>query len=56
MTGHVAFVAGAYAISALSLVLLSVWIIADGKARKRELELLEKQGIRRRSDRSKASS
>lgn len=47
---HAFFVSTAYGASALALGCLLMWIVADHRARKRELAELEKAGIRRRSD------
>lgn len=50
MSGHVAYVAAAYGVSALVIAGLAIWIVVDQRARKRELAALEAAGIRRRSD------
>lgn len=50
MSAHAIYVASAYAISAMTLVGLAVWILTDQHARRRELAALEEAGIRRRSD------
>lgn len=50
MSGHELYVAAAYGISALVLAMLALWIIADQRARRRELAALEAAGIRRRSE------
>jgi len=47
---HGVFVAAAYAISALALIGLAVWVLLDRNQRKRELAALEASGVRRRSD------
>jgi heme exporter protein D len=47
---HFAFVATAYGISALGLLLLAAWILIDQRGRKRELAELEARGVRRRSE------
>lgn len=47
---HAAYVFAAYAMSALVLGGLGVWIITDMRARRRELAELEARGVRRRSD------
>ncbi len=54
MSGHAAYVAAAYGISAFVLVALVAWVMLDQRARKRELAALEAAGIRRRSDKAKA--
>lgn len=51
MTAHALYVSAAYAISALALAALVIWILADQRARRRELAELEASGLRRRSDR-----
>ncbi|MFU0506169.1 heme exporter protein CcmD [Pseudaminobacter sp. NGMCC 1.201702] len=51
MTAHALYVSAAYAISALALAGLVVWIITDQRARQREMAELEASGLRRRSDR-----
>lgn len=50
MSTHALYVTAAYGISALTLAGLALWIIADQRARQRELAALEAAGIRRRSD------
>ena len=50
MSAHVLYVAAAYGISALVLAGLALWILADQRARKREMAALEAAGVRRRSD------
>lgn len=50
MSAHALYVASAYGVSALALAALAIWILADQRARRRELAELEKAGIRRRSD------
>jgi heme exporter protein D len=50
MSAHVLYVAAAYGISALVLAGLALWILADQRARRREMAALEATGIRRRSD------
>ncbi len=47
---HAAYVRAAYAMSVLVLGGLGLWIIADMRARRRELSELEARGVRRRSD------
>ena len=50
MSAHTLYVAAAYGISALVLAGLALWILADQRARKREMAALEAAGVRRRSD------
>ena len=51
MTTHALYVSAAYAISALVLAGLVIWILADQRGRRREMAELEASGARRRSDR-----
>ncbi|MCV0394538.1 MAG: heme exporter protein CcmD [Rhizobiaceae bacterium] len=51
---HEAYVLAAYGLSALIVGLLVVWIVLDGRARRRELAELEAGGMRRRSGSSPA--
>ncbi|RUM96239.1 heme exporter protein CcmD [Pseudaminobacter arsenicus] len=51
MTAHALYVSAAYAISALVLAGLVIWILADQRGRRREMAELEASGARRRSDR-----
>ena len=48
---HVLFVTVAYAVSALGLGGLSLWILLDQRARRREMAEMEAAGVKRRSDR-----
>ena len=54
MTAHALYVAAAYGISAVVIVGLVGWILADQRGRRREIAELEASGVRRRSD-TKAS-
>jgi len=47
---HAFFVFSSYGASALVFCALVLWLMLDGRARKRELAALEKSGARRRSD------
>ena len=49
MSGHVGFIAAAYLTTAVALIGLLAWIVADGRAQRRRLADLEARGIRRRS-------
>ena len=51
---HTLFVTAAYAVSALGLGGLALWILLDQRARRREIADLEAAGITRRSARSKS--
>jgi len=48
---HVLFVTAAYMVSAFGLGGLAVWILADQRARKKELADLQAAGVTRRSAR-----
>ncbi|MCO5145306.1 MAG: heme exporter protein CcmD [Aquamicrobium sp.] len=50
MSAHALYVAAAYGVSALVLAGLALWILADQRARRREMAALEAAGVRRRSD------
>ena len=49
MSAHALYVAASYGVSALVLLCLAGWIIADQRARRREMAELEAAGVRRRS-------
>jgi heme exporter protein D len=51
MTAHALYVTAAYGVSALAIAVLIAWVLADGRARRREMAELEASGLRRRSDR-----
>jgi heme exporter protein D len=51
---HPWFVATAYGISAVVIAGLIVWILLDGRARRRDIAGLEASGVRRRSARDKS--
>jgi heme exporter protein D len=46
---HAFYVIGSYAMTAGICLGLTLWIYLDGRARQKELKVLETQGIRRRS-------
>ena len=46
---HEGFIVAAYALTAVVLVGMVIWIILDGRAQRARLEELESRGIRRRS-------
>lgn len=56
MSAHALYVAAAYGVSAFAIAGLVIWILADQRARKREMAELEAAGLRRRSDRRGAST
>ncbi|MDW9740540.1 heme exporter protein CcmD [Sinorhizobium meliloti] len=49
MMSHAAYVVASYAVAAATLAGLILWVLTDGRARRRELQQLEAAGIRRRS-------
>ncbi|ASY64686.1 Cytochrome c-type biogenesis protein CcmD, interacts with CcmCE [Sinorhizobium sojae CCBAU 05684] len=49
MMSHAAYVLSCYAVAAATVAGLVLWVIGDGRARRRELQALEAAGIRRRS-------
>jgi heme exporter protein D len=55
MSAHALYVTAAYGITAVTLAGLIGWVLLDQRARKRELAELEAAGIRRRSDKAKAT-
>ena len=55
MSVHDLYVAAAYAAATVGIVGLIVWVLADQRARRRELAQLEASGVRRRSDRNAGS-
>lgn len=55
MTAHALYVTAAYAVSALAIAGLVVWIFLDQRSRRRELAELEASGARRRSDRGSSA-
>ncbi|WP_269931895.1 heme exporter protein CcmD [Aminobacter sp. HY435] len=52
MSAHALYVTAAYGLSALAIAGLILWILADQRARKREMAELEAAGHRRRSDKN----
>ncbi|WP_024587466.1 heme exporter protein CcmD [Aliihoeflea sp. 2WW] len=46
---HLAYVSTAYGAAFLVLAGIAVWLVADHRARRRELAELETRGVRRRS-------
>ena len=46
---HSAFVFAAYAVSAVTLIIICGWVWLDSRGRQNELKELEAAGIRRRS-------
>ena len=56
MSAHALYVTAAYAVSAAAIAGLVLWILADQRARKREMAELEAAGHRRRSDKSGAKA
>ncbi len=54
MTTHGLYVTAAYAASAIGLSGLIAWVLLDRRGRRRDLEALEAEGVRRRSDKNGA--
>jgi heme exporter protein D len=52
VSGHAGFIVAAYLTTAVVLVALVLWIVADGRIQRRRLADLEARGIRRRSAQS----
>lgn len=52
---HFAYVMISYLVSAIVLLGLIIWILADQHIQKKELLRLEKLGVRRRSQRAQGS-
>jgi heme exporter protein D len=46
---HGAFIWISYAVVALTIALLIIWLIADGRKQAADLEALERRGIKRRA-------
>ncbi|HTO30252.1 MAG TPA: heme exporter protein CcmD [Pararhizobium sp.] len=49
MMTHTAYVLVSYGIAAVTVLSLILWVLVDGRSRRRELQALESAGIRRRS-------
>jgi heme exporter protein D len=47
---HGPFIFGAYAIMAVAMLSLAIWVIADYRAQRRALAELEARGVTRRSE------
>lgn len=54
MSAHALYVAAAYGLSALGLLLLIGWIVTDYRGRRTDLGRLEAAGVRRRSEPQRA--
>jgi heme exporter protein D len=50
MSGHAGFVFASYAVSAIVIGALMLWITLAHRARKAELAALDEAGVKRRSD------
>lgn len=46
---HAAFIWASYAVVAVTVAGLIVWLLADGRKQRADLEALERQGVKRRS-------
>ena len=46
-TKYFGFILSAYAITTLALVLLTVWLVLTYRSRRRQLDKLDKAGVRR---------
>jgi heme exporter protein D len=55
MSVHDLYVVAAYAAATIGIAGLIVWVLADQRARRRELAQLEASGVRRRSDHTTGS-
>ncbi|MCF4096875.1 heme exporter protein CcmD [Maritalea mediterranea] len=49
---HLEYIFGAYGLSALLIVLLSVWVVLSYKKQKNRLDTLKAMGLKRRSERT----
>ena len=49
---HADFIVAAYAVAALVLAALIVWVVLDHRAQRRQIDALEQRGVTRRSERS----
>ncbi len=52
MSDHTGFIVAAYAVTAVVLVALVLWVALDARLQKRRLADLDARGIRRRSERT----
>ncbi|MGO7763290.1 heme exporter protein CcmD [Rhizobium ruizarguesonis] len=53
MGSYAIYVYGSYGLATLVTIGITLWTLADGRARQKELAALETAGIRRRSARTK---
>ena len=51
---HAAYIIPSYAISATVFIALIIWLRLQYSSRRKALELLERAGVKRRSDRNKS--
>ena len=49
MSAHTGFIVAAYAMTAVVLVALVLWVVLDGRVQRRRLADLEARGVKRRS-------
>jgi heme exporter protein D len=53
---HMAFIVGAYAVAAIVVVALLLWVLLDYRAQLRNLADLEKRGVSRRSTSTRSAT
>jgi heme exporter protein D len=46
---HAAYIWASYAVTAIVLAVLALWLIADGRSQQRLLDEMDARGVRRRS-------
>jgi heme exporter protein D len=50
---HAVYVWASYAVVAVGLAALALWLVFDGRRQQRLIDELDKRGVRRRSDRAR---
>ena len=50
---HAVYVWASYAVVAVGLASLALWLVLDGRRQQRLIEELDRRGVRRRSDRDR---
>nr|WP_321455281.1 heme exporter protein CcmD [uncultured Cohaesibacter sp.] len=53
---YAGFILASYGVTAATILLLILWVVLDGRKQTRILDQLHERGIRRRSERSKATA